>query len=86
MCWLARSRDSDPKQGVEPSWRSGPPLFNNVQTITVCRGHLGLDRLLVKQLQQGVVHGHLAVPLATLDNEFYHINEDASDGFQVFIK
>jgi hypothetical protein len=57
---------------VEPAWSSGAPLFNNVRTITVRCGHLGLDGQLVTQLQQGVVHGHLAVPLATLDNEIYH--------------
>jgi hypothetical protein len=34
--------------------------------------HLGLDGQLVKQLQHGVVDGHLAVPLATLDYELYH--------------
>jgi hypothetical protein len=56
-----------------------------MRTIIVRCGHLGLDGLLVTQLQQGVVHGRLAVPLATLDNELYHVNNDASDGFQVFI-
>ena len=48
--------------------------------------HLVFDGLLVAQLQQGVVHSHLAVPLATLDNELYHLNKDASDVFQVFIR
>ena len=64
---------------------SGPLLFNNVRTTIVRRGHLGLDGQLVTQLQQGVEHVHLAVPRATLDSELYQVNEDASDGFQVFI-
>ena len=58
---------------------------NSVRTTTVLCGHLGLGGLLVKQLQQGVVHGHLAVPLATLDSELYQVNDDASERFQVFI-
>ena len=54
---------------VHVVWGGGAPLFNNVRTTTVRCGHLGLDGQLVKQLQQGVAHGHLAVPPATLDNE-----------------
>ena len=50
-----------------------------MRTTTVRCGHLGIDGQLVKQLQQGVVHGHLAVPPATLDNELYHVNDDASE-------
>ena len=40
---------------------------------------------LVKLLQQGVIHNHLAVPAATLDSELYQVNDDASERFQVFI-
>jgi hypothetical protein len=47
--------------------------------------HLGLGGDVVKLLQQGVVHGHLAVPAATLDSELYQVNDDASERFQVFI-
>ena len=43
------------------------PLFYNVRTTIVRCNHLGLDGQLVKQLQQGVVDDHLAVPPATLD-------------------
>jgi hypothetical protein len=60
------------------------PLFNNVRTTIVRCSHLGLDGLLVKQLQQGVVHGHLAVPLATLDNELQPINDTNADDVSVF--
>ena len=44
-------------------------------------GHLGHNGTLVAQLQQGVVHSHLAVSMATLDNELLHVNKDASDVF-----
>jgi hypothetical protein len=45
------------------------PLFNNVRTVLVRGGHLGLDDALVKKLQQVVILDHLVVPAATLDSE-----------------
>ena len=65
--------------------RSREDLCSTMCELIVPAVHLGLGGDVVKLLQQGVVHGHLAVPAATLDSELYQVNDDASERFQVFI-
>ena len=56
-----------------------------VRTVFVRGGHLRPDGACVKQLQQGVVLGHLVVPLATLDSELYTNSNDEVWCFNMFI-
>ena len=68
-CWLQEDEVLALNRGLSRPGVAETPLFNNVRTTIVRCSQLGLDGLLVKQLQQVVTLGPLVVPAATLDNE-----------------
>ena len=47
-----------------------------LRTVIALAATLDLVTALVKQLQQVVIHDHLVVPAATLDNELYPCNDN----------